>query len=446
MNNSTTLSEEWRNLIPTIVKEKVPKWSTVSIDYIYSVTSEMLIAAREKDWLELRNFIDKLNVIFEEIPQGYIFKEEVEDIDRDENVILMKENIFSEEKDKLKEELIFEEWRNFVPEVLKKQIPEWMTISRELMYERAKEIMVTSREKEWFEITDLIDKLDEIVDQEMDEEDIVNPLEIIDKYQYGKGNSGQKIQQLRDESWREKIPKLIKKHIPNWQSESMEGIYNKSKLLMNEESGKNLAEIRNFVAELSQYVFESYMYDEDEEEQEASEFTDESAEYIMSLIEIIILPHLEVLDRVQQRGGKIMFGNLWNKPFNDSLKKEVKDRDGWKCVVCETEIDLHVHHKIPRNLGGIHHKDNLVTLCASCHGAVETADIQHAFNKCLANYRRNKVSKNIYEEISKDKQLLKGEVESMLDKLLVELNNKEEFKLVNDVGGIIKRLEVIFYE
>jgi len=34
----------------------------------------------------------------------------------------------------------------------------------------------------------------------------------------------------------------------------------------------------------------------------------------------------------------------------------------------------------------------------------------------------------------------------MLDKLLVELNNKEEFKLMNDVGGVIKRLEVIFYE
>lgn len=99
-----------------------------------------------------------------------------------------------------------------------------------------------------------------------------------------------------------------------------------------------------------------------------------------------------------------------------------------------------MHHKIPRNLEGIHHKDNLVTLCASCHGAVETADIQYAFNKCRVNYKKNKISKNIYEEVSKDKQLSKEEVETMLDKLLVELNNKEEFKLMNDVGGIIKRL------
>ncbi|MCJ7989303.1 hypothetical protein MUB15_08335 [Priestia sp. OVS21] len=80
-------------------------------------------------------------------------------------------------------------------------------------------------------------------------------------------------------------------------------------------------EIRNFVADLSQYVFENDMYEEAEEEQQKSEFTDESAEYIMSLIEIIILPHLGVLDRVQQKGGKILFSDLWNKPFNESLKK-----------------------------------------------------------------------------------------------------------------------------
>ncbi|MGR5911350.1 HNH endonuclease [Bacillus cereus] len=59
--------------------------------------------------------------------------------------------------------------------------------------------------------------------------------------------------------------------------------------------------------------------------------------------------------------GKL-YGDLWNVPFKESLKVEVKDRDDWKCVIaCET--DLHVHHKIPRKLGAYYHKDNLVTLC-----------------------------------------------------------------------------------
>lgn len=448
LNNNKTLNNEWRSFIPKVVKEKVPEWTIVSIIDIYSVTNKMLAVSKGKNWMELRNFINKLNIIFEEFSEDYTPKKEVEDNEKEknENPTLLKKKIFSKEQDRLTEELIYEEWRNFVPLVLKKHIPQWKTISRELMYQRAKEIMATSREKEWLEIANLVDKLDEIVDQEKDEEDIVNPLEVISKYQYRKENIGQKIQKLRDESWREKIPNVIKKYISNWQSELMEDVYNKSKLLMSDETGDNLTKIRNFVADLSQYVFENDMYEEAEEEQQKSEFTDESAEYIMSLIEIIILPHLEVLDKVQQKGGKILFSDLWNKPFNESLKKDVKDRDGWKCVVCETEVDLHVHHKIPRNLGGIHHKDNLVTLCASCHGAVETADIQRAFNKCWANYKKNKISKNIYEEVSRDKQLLKEEVETMLDKLLVELNNKEEFKLMSDVGGIIKRLEVIFYE
>lgn len=146
------------------------------------------------------------------------------------------------------------------------------------------------------------------------------------------------------------------------------------------------------------------------------------------------------------RGGKIIFSNLWNKPFTEELKKEVKDRDGWKCVICESETDLHVRHKIPRDKGGIHHKANLVTLCASCHGAVETADIQHAFKKCLANYKKKKFSHISRQSLSQDKKLLQDEVEQSLDALLFELNNKEEYKLMEDVLGIMQRLEIIFYD
>jgi hypothetical protein len=72
---------------------------------------------------------------------------------------------------------------------------------------------------------------------------------------------------------------------------------------------------------------------------------------------MIILPRLEVMDIVQTGGGDVMLANLWDKPFTESLKVKVKDRDHWICVICESETDLHVHHKIPRNLGYLHKND-----------------------------------------------------------------------------------------
>lgn len=86
------------------------------------------------------------------------------------------------------------------------------------------------------------------------------------------------------------------------------------------------------------------------------------------------------------------------------------------------------------------------TLCASCHGAIETADIKLAFKKCLANYKKKKYSHISRQSLSQDKKLLKEEVENGLDSLLFELNNKEEHKLVEDLIGIMNRLDIIFYD
>lgn len=52
-----------------------------------------------------------------------------------------------------------------------------------------------------------------------------------------------------------------------------------------------------------------------------------------------------------------------------AVRRQVLDRDGHRCVECETSENLHVHHYIPRNLGGSDEPANLITLCASCHAA-----------------------------------------------------------------------------
>ena len=86
----------------------------------------------------------------------------------------------------------------------------------------------------------------------------------------------------------------------------------------------------------------------------------------------------------------LMLADIWNTHFPEGLIDEVRKRDNYRCVVCNEESYLHVHHKIPRNLGGIHHKHNLVTLCASCHGVIETGDLERAYQKCLSNYLKKR--------------------------------------------------------
>jgi hypothetical protein len=48
----------------------------------------------------------------------------------------------------------------------------------------------------------------------------------------------------------------------------------------------------------------------------------------------------------------------------------VRERDGGRCRVCGDPRDVEVHHIVFRSQGGGHDPENLVCLCADCHGAV----------------------------------------------------------------------------
>jgi len=82
--------------------------------------------------------------------------------------------------------------------------------------------------------------------------------------------------------------------------------------------------------------------------------------------------------------------------FSEKTKTEILKRDKYKCRICNNEVNLHVHHIVPRQFGGSHDKDNLITLCAKCHMHIETGDAEHAIQKCAKNYitiLNNKISK-----------------------------------------------------
>ena len=55
----------------------------------------------------------------------------------------------------------------------------------------------------------------------------------------------------------------------------------------------------------------------------------------------------------------------------DELRRQVYNRDGYKCKNCGTVAQPpHCHHIVPLGRGGRNELSNLVTLCESCHRKV----------------------------------------------------------------------------
>jgi predicted HNH restriction endonuclease len=54
------------------------------------------------------------------------------------------------------------------------------------------------------------------------------------------------------------------------------------------------------------------------------------------------------------------------EPYNQ-LRKQVLQRDGWKCQFCGSRQNLHVHHRQLRSQQSDDDDSNLITLCAECH-------------------------------------------------------------------------------
>jgi 5-methylcytosine-specific restriction endonuclease McrA len=50
-----------------------------------------------------------------------------------------------------------------------------------------------------------------------------------------------------------------------------------------------------------------------------------------------------------------------------ALRRQVLERDGWRCQVCGSSAELQVHHLQRRSKLGGDQNENLIVLCAECH-------------------------------------------------------------------------------
>lgn len=55
-------------------------------------------------------------------------------------------------------------------------------------------------------------------------------------------------------------------------------------------------------------------------------------------------------------------------------RKEVLERDDYRCIFCKTTECLTMAHYIPRSKGGLGIKENLVTACSICHWKLDKSN------------------------------------------------------------------------
>jgi hypothetical protein len=85
-------------------------------------------------------------------------------------------------------------------------------------------------------------------------------------------------------------------------------------------------------------------------------------------------------DRIPANGGYEAVSLPWTRRPRlrltsegySRLRSEVLSRDAWRCQRCGTSSCLEVHHLRRRNQLGDDTRENLITLCAECHGKIHT--------------------------------------------------------------------------
>lgn len=104
-----------------------------------------------------------------------------------------------------------------------------------------------------------------------------------------------------------------------------------------------------------------------------------------------------------RRGRKSKYlKSLRNNPYWETVKRKVKIRDGFECVICSAKAPLEIHHisyKVyGRTIRGkeLEYLNWLVTLCETCHTA------QHFEPKTPFNPRSpNKLTVSQYKNARK---------------------------------------------
>ena len=190
----------------------------------------------------------------------------------------------------------------------------------------------------------------------------------------------------KNEEWRDYVPDFMKKRYSSWETASITDVYNEANALIATHGKPARTALLSFSASLSRIIFDNPNITEVAGEPIYE--LEEIEEHITAVVEMIMLPHLDVLDQIDDATYGAHFDSLAFEDDRDSLIRRVKNRDHNLCLVCKTTDDIHLHHRIPEKYGNINNLENLVLLCGACREAVRTADLETAIETGISNYNK----------------------------------------------------------
>lgn len=72
--------------------------------------------------------------------------------------------------------------------------------------------------------------------------------------------------------------------------------------------------------------------------------------------------------------------------ISPSVRREVLERDGCRCIICGRNRDLQIAHYISRARLGLGIPENLGTMCIVCHFQYDNGKMHNEIKKAFENY------------------------------------------------------------
>ena len=120
------------------------------------------------------------------------------------------------------------------------------------------------------------------------------------------------------------------------------------------------------------------------------------------------------------------------------IREEVYKRDGYKCRLCNSEDNLHAHHRTYEFLGN-ENLDDLITLCRKCHNIFHKKNPEVNYSTHIQHEKWERQREQEEKEVINIWFYL-SENRNQFDELLKEKLNKEKHIKSTEFHKIIKKL------
>lgn len=88
-------------------------------------------------------------------------------------------------------------------------------------------------------------------------------------------------------------------------------------------------------------------------------------QFILGTIAIITMFLFSLISEVVKKNSNKGSDNSNNSSID--IRDLIYRRYGYRCAECGSTIELHIHHIVPKQYGGLDIESNLILLCKECH-------------------------------------------------------------------------------